>query len=124
MSRLAAIGLLFVAGAAAAGAAGDQRVTVRVSPKVALEPALLTVRAMVEPNDDNRALTIVVSSAGYSRTSEIPLDGKASQRLNLFELRNVPAGTYEVTATLVGARGEIATAMQLAKVQPAPGRSH
>ena len=124
MRRFAVIGLLCCAVFGTVDIAGDQRLTLRVSPAVALAPALLTVRASIEPDDANRALTIAVSSASYTRTSEIALDGKSSQRVSVFELRDVPAGLYEVKATLVGSHGHIATAMQLAKVQPAPGYMH
>ena len=97
------------------------RIAVRVSPAVASAPAILTVRTTVEPNDQNRMLTIEVDSSTYRRTSEIPLDGKNSQRTSVVELRDVPTGLYEVRAVLVGPRGPIATAMQLVKVAPSAG---
>lgn len=124
MKHLSAIGLLaaclFVT-AATTDASGPQRLAIRVSPAMAMAPAALTVRATIEPNDDNRALNITIDSASYHRTSEISLDGKAAQRTSTFELRDVPTGLYEVRATLLGPSGELATAMQLVKVQPAPG---
>ena len=60
-------------------------------------------------------------SARYERTSEVPLDGKQSQRMNLLELRDVPPGLYEITATLVGAAGRLARATRMVKVMPSPG---
>jgi len=123
MSKRIAIRLLILVACATVEATGDQRLKVSVSPAVALAPAAVTVRTLVEPNDANRALNIIVSSAGYARSSEIPLEGKRSQRLNVFELRDIPTGLYEVRATLVGPSGPLATAMQLVKVEPAAGRS-
>ena len=42
--------------------AAGEPLAMRVSPRVALEPALLTVRTTVEANPDNRALEIVAQS--------------------------------------------------------------
>ena len=123
MTTRIAIRLLCLVAYATVGATADQRLKVSVSPAVALAPAAVTVRTLVEPSDANRALSIVVSSAHYTRSSEIPLEGKQSQRVNVFELRDIPTGLYEVRATLVGATGPLATAMRLVKVEPAPGSS-
>jgi hypothetical protein len=97
------------------------RVAIRVSPAVAFAPAVLSVRTTVEPSDENRLLSIEVNSSTYSRTSEIPLDGKNAQRTSVIELRDVPTGLYEVRAVLVGPNGPIAKTMQLVKVEPAAG---
>jgi hypothetical protein len=100
---------------------GGPRLAIRVSPAVALAPAFLTVRAIVEPSDDNRMLNVEVDSPTYHRSSEIPLDGKHAQRVNVFEVRNLPTGLYEVRAVLVGPSGPIAKTLQLVKVEPAAG---
>jgi hypothetical protein len=101
---------------------GSQRLAVRVSPVVALAPAFLTIRASVEPSDDNRTLNVVVDSDGYSTSSDIPLEGRSAARLNVIELKDVPSGLYEVRAVLMGSQGPLASTMQLVKVQPAVGR--
>jgi hypothetical protein len=98
-----------------------QRISIRVSPAVALAPAFLRVQVTVEPNDDNRLLDIEIDSPAYSRTSEITLDGKNAQRVNLLEVKGVPSGLYEVRATLTGPSGPIAKSMQIVKVEPAAG---
>lgn len=121
MKKLAAIGLLTCVAAATTQVTAAQRLAIRVSPAVALAPASVTVRATIEPNDANRALQITVSSPSYVRTSEISLDGRNAQRVNVFELKDVPTGLYEVRAILVGTTGQVASAMQLVKIQPAPG---
>ena len=66
------------------------RVAIRVSPAMAYAPATLTVQATVEPNDENRMLAIEVDSSTYSRTSEIPLEGKNGQPTHTINLRDVP----------------------------------
>jgi hypothetical protein len=121
MKKVAAIGLLSFLGYSGIDVAGDQRLSVKVSPAVAVAPASLTVRAFVEPNDANRSLNVVVSSPRYERTSEVPLEGKQSQRVSVFELRDVPPGLYEITATLIGSSGRVARATQMVKVVPSPG---
>ena len=122
MKRFFLIALL---GALAVGPqlTGSQRVAIRVSPAVAMEPAFLTIRAIVEPSDENRKLTVTIDSAGYSSSSDIPLEGRSSARLNVLEIRDVPSGLYEVSAVVSGPKGPLATTMQLVKIQPAPGRS-
>jgi hypothetical protein len=124
MKPLAAIGLLFLLAINAIHINGNQRVSIKVTPAVAVAPAVLTVRAMVEPDDHNRLLTIIVSSDSYQRISELPLEGRNAQRLNVVELRDLPTGLYEVKAVLAGTGGDTAKAVQLVKVQPSPGYSH
>ena len=121
MKRLAAIGLIALAGAPSIR--GDERLSLKVSPVMALAPASVTIRAIVEPNEANRLLSIAVISGDYERTSEVPLEGKNAPRLNVFELRDLPTGLYEVQATLVGESGRIAATTQLMKVQQSPGHS-
>jgi hypothetical protein len=101
---------------------GSQQLAVRVSPVVATAPAFLTIRMTIEPNDDNRRLSVIVDSGEYSTSSEIPLEGRNSARLNVIELKDVPTGLYEVRAVLIGSHGPIASSMQLVKVARAPGR--
>jgi len=100
---------------------GGQRLAIRVSPAVALAPALLTIRTTIEPSDDNRMLNIVVESPTYHRRSEIPLDGKNAHRVSVYEVKGLPPGLYEVRAILVGPGGPIANSMQLVKIEPAAG---
>ena len=104
-----------------AGAGGPQKLTLRVSPAIAMAPAFLTIRTTVESDADNRSLEIVVDSANFQRTSQIPLDGLNAPRLNVIELRDIPTGLYEVKAVLVGAHGPRANTMQLVKVEPSAG---
>jgi hypothetical protein len=101
---------------------GAERVTIRVSPTVAMAPALLTIRTTIEPNDDNRLLRVNVDSGGYSTSSDIPLEGRSAPRLNVVQVKNVPSGVYEVRAVLVGSTGPRATTMQLVRIAPAAGQ--
>jgi hypothetical protein len=123
MKHLLPFGLAALCALSAADLTAGQRIAIRVSPAVALAPAVLTVRATVEPSDDNRLLSIEVDSPTYRRSSEIPLDGRNAQRTNTLELRDVPTGLYEVRAELIGPSGTLARTMQLVKVEPAAGHT-
>src|SRR6185295_18774367 len=113
MNKLSTVAFLGVFVLIAPHLSGGQRLAIRVSPAVALAPALVTVRTTIEPSDDNRMLTIAVDSPTYHRSSEIPLDGKNAQRMNVVEVKGLPTGLYEVRAVLVGPSGPIANSMQL-----------
>ena len=97
--------------------------TVRLTPNVALAPALLTVRAVIEADADNRALEVVAVSSDYYRSSVVPLNGANAPRLNVIEFKNLPPGTYEVTSLLIGASGERGAIAHLFRVAPAVGSS-
>ena len=111
---------LCVMGLALSSDAGE-RLSMRVTPKMALEPALVTVRTIVEANAENRLLEVVAESADYYRSSAIQLDGASAPRLNVIELKNLPTGTYEVTSVLVGTGGHRTAVTQLVRVAAAPG---
>lgn len=111
---------LCVMGLALSSDAGG-RLTMRVSPRMALEPALVTVRTVIEADAENRLLEIVAESSDYYRSSSIQLDGAIAPRLNVFELKNLPTGTYEVTSVLVGTGGHRTAVSQVIRVAAAPG---
>ena len=62
------VGLL-VASAGPLGA--DARLSMKVSPPVALAPANLTMRAIIVPDSRNRMLQITAESGDYYRSSDI-----------------------------------------------------
>ena len=105
---------------AAPSGAGD-RLAMRLSPAAAVEPGVLTVQTVVETDAENRALAIVAQSADWYRSSWIELAGEEAPRLNVFQFRNLPTGTYEVTSILVGAAGERAAVSRMFRVAPATG---
>jgi hypothetical protein len=96
------LGMLFVS---ALPVAAGEPVGLRVRPAVAFAPAFLKVHAVVEPDADNRSLEIVADSPEFYRSSQVPLDGDQAARTTTLEFRDLPTGTYEVTAILTGARG-------------------
>jgi len=96
--------------------------TIRVSPRAAMAPAIITVRAIIEADTDNRALEVIAQSPDFYRSSYVELDGANAQRVNVFQFRNLPSGTYEVTSVLVGSRGRRAAAAGYFQVTSSPGR--
>lgn len=123
MKAVSLVSLLMLVAVSTPQARGNsnQRIAIRVSPVMAFAPAMLTVRTTIEPNDDNRSLSIEVDSDTYHRGSEITLDGKNAARLSVFDFRGVPSGLYEVRAVLFGPGGPIAKTIQLVRVEPSPG---
>jgi hypothetical protein len=83
-----------------------ERITMRVSPSVAFAPANLIVRAMIEANEENRAVQIIAESVDFYRSSEVQLEGDKAPRTSMIEFRNLPPGTYDVRALVFGSDGK------------------
>jgi len=79
--------------------------TMKVTPRTALAPAVIRVEVAVEADDDNRRLRIVAESEDFYRASELQIDGATGPRVRSIDFRHLPGGTYEVSATLSGIRG-------------------
>jgi hypothetical protein len=94
-------GLLLVALTADA----TQRIGISVSPRMGFEPTNLVVRVVTERHADNRLVKVVAESDGFAASSERQLDGEDGPRTATFEFRQLPAGVYDVRATLIGANG-------------------
>jgi len=78
---------------------------IRVSPSVSFAPAVVRVQATIELDADNRAVEITADSGEFYRSSRIQLEGDRAARTNIFEFPGLPAGDYEVTATVFGSDG-------------------
>ncbi len=104
MRRATIVGLL-VAASAIVGTAKES-VSIRVSPRVAFSPADLTIQVTLEPDADNRTLTIVVDSDDFYRASAIQLDGDRTARITTVTFRGVPPGDYGLTAAVIGETGQ------------------
>jgi hypothetical protein len=124
MRKLAIFVVVSVLGLTTPELHGNQKIGLRVSPTVAMAPALVVARVTIEPSDDNRLLTLEVDSPNYRRTSEMSLDGKNAPRTSVFELKGLSSGLYEVRAVLTGPGGPIANTMLLVRVEPAAGHTY
>jgi len=100
---------------------GASALTQRVSPVMTMAPGFVTIRVNIEPSPDNRLLAVIVESSDYYRRSELELDGSQATRTNVFELRDLPSGVYQITSIVTGAHGTRTTATSLARVAPSAG---
>lgn len=102
---------------AAIPAAGNEGLSLRVSPEMCVEPAYVLVRVTIEPDEDNRSLEIVAESEDFFRSSQIELDGAHASRIRVLQYRGLPAGEYEVRGVLIGRDGhQRAMARRMLKV--------
>ncbi|HEX7793582.1 MAG TPA: hypothetical protein VF456_04485 [Vicinamibacterales bacterium] len=100
----------------------NECMSMKVSPRQALAPVNLRVSVRVEPNAENRILTIVADSPQFYRSSQIPLEGDRAPKTFTIEYPNVPGGQYEVTSVLFNSIGrERATIRETAHVVPVGG---
>ena len=98
-----------------------ERLTMRVSPSVAIAPADLIVRTNIEANADNRSIEIIAESTEFYRSSEQPINGDHAPRTTQFEFRGLPGGQYMVTAVLKGANdSQLARTRQEVNVVESP----
>jgi hypothetical protein len=93
-----AAALLFGTGAVVV--AKDEPVLISVGPSISFEPGNVRIVSRVEPSAANRALVIEVESGSHYSSSEVPLEGEQAPRSRAIFLKNLPAGDYQVVATL------------------------
>lgn len=105
-SRLWLFGLAL--STATLAAEGDP-VTLRVNPTISVAPTMLAIRVNVAPQPENRALEIVLDSSDFYRLSRVELNGDRGPIVSTMRIDHVPAGEYEVTATVIGADGKRGT---------------
>ena len=102
--RAIVCGLALTASSVTVGA--GEKFTMKASPEISFAPALLTVRTVIEPDPDNRALEIAIDSQDFYRSSLIQLEGDQAPRTSVIQFRSVPGGSYMISARLLGQSGE------------------
>jgi hypothetical protein len=83
-----------------------ERLTMRVTPRMAFAPATVIVDAVAERDPANRALQIQVMSSDYYRSSLMQLDGDQASRTTTVRYEGLPGGTYDVRVILFGSDGQ------------------
>jgi hypothetical protein len=78
----------------------DEAISITVRPAVTSYRGSAQLKVLVSRNERNRVLVWEVDGPGYYRSSSIALDGAASPRSYFFQVRELPAGEYEVRATV------------------------
>jgi hypothetical protein len=81
------------------------RLQLRISSYFLPAGSDLSVVVRVEPDEENRELTVFVDSADYFRSSMEPLDGADAARAHQFRFKSLPAGQYALVARLEGTKG-------------------
>src|SRR5262249_54537655 len=94
--------LLLTALSAGAGRGG---VAIRVRPAFSIDPADVLVEGDIARRGQNRLLRVSLESGEYYWSSERQLEGDASPRTSAFECLQLPAGSYDVEAQVVGSDG-------------------
>lgn len=79
--------------------------SVTFSPVIAFAGADLRVVVRVQPDAGNRRLQLSVDAPTFFASTERQLDGIEGARAHTFNVRELPAGDYQIVATLEGADG-------------------
>ena len=78
----------------------DEAISITVRPAVTSFRGNAQLKVLVSRNERNRVLVWEVDGPNYYRSSSIPLDGAASPRSYFFMVRELPAGEFDVRATV------------------------
>lgn len=100
------VGLLFGLVVLASSSLGAGAGLTVQAPTIMLAPGHLVVQIVVEPDAANRAIQVIADSVDLYQSSEVQLDGVHAPRRHTFEFKDLPSGTYEIHATLIGADGQ------------------
>jgi hypothetical protein len=98
------------------GRALDDRLELRVRPKMAPSPGWFRATAMVERHASNRRLTFAAESEDYYRSSSISLDGAESARTHSVTFQQLPPGKYDITVILERNDGPVIVAADVVSV--------
>ncbi len=78
----------------------DEAVSITVRPAVAHVKGNAQVKVLVARHERNRSLVWEVDGPNYYRSSAMDLDGASSPRSYFFMMRDLPAGSFEVRASV------------------------
>ena len=78
----------------------DEAISITVRPAVATVNGSAQLRVLVARDEKNRSLMWEVDGPNYYRSSSMELDGAAAARSYFFVVRDLPAGEFEVRATI------------------------
>ena len=96
------LGVALVAGILAASGplSADDPLALSVRPAVARYPGHAELKVLVARNEMNRALQWEIEGETFYRSSSIQLNGASAPRSHTFRVRGLPAGDFEVRATV------------------------
>ena len=103
---------------------GREIANIRVTPATSFAPANVSVEVAVERHRDNRKLALTVHSGRFYWSSQRQLAGGDGPYVSIFLCRELPAGEYDVQASVLGdarkVRGTVSTHIVVAPRASAP----
>jgi hypothetical protein len=97
----------------------DEAISITVRPAVTSYRGNAQLKVLVSRNEKNRTLVWEVDGPNYYRSSSISLDGAASPRSYFFMVRELPAGEFDVRATVK--RNDSTTAVDRSSIKVVGG---
>jgi hypothetical protein len=99
----------------------DEAISITVRPAVTSYRGSAQLKVLVSRDEKNRVLVWEVDGPDYYRSSSIALDGAASPRSYLFTVKDLPAGEFDVRATI--RRNDSSAAMDRSTIKVVGGPS-
>jgi hypothetical protein len=99
----------------------DEAISITVRPAVTSFRGNAQLRVLVSRNEKNRSLIWEVDGPNYYRSSSITLDGAAAARSYFFMVKDLPAGEFDVRATVKRNDSSAAMDRSTIKVIGGPG---
>src|SRR5262245_4973996 len=72
----------------------------------AVAPANVYIQTILERSEQHRSIQIVTESEVFYSSSSVSLDGDRAPRMNTFKIAQLPAGHYNVVASVFGSDGK------------------
>jgi hypothetical protein len=99
----------------------DEAISITVRPAVTSFRGNALLRVLVSRNERNRVLFWEVDGPNYYRSSSMTLDGAAAARSYFFMVKDLPAGEFDVRATVK--RNDSSAAMDRSTIRVIGGPS-
>jgi hypothetical protein len=120
MKAFLGVALVAAAIAVSTRASADEAISLSVRPKVAPYRGNAQVRVLVSRDEKNRTLVWELDGPNYYRSTSIELQGATAPRSHFFLARDLPAGQFEVRATVTRDDRSTATAVSTLQVVGGP----
>ena len=97
----------------------DEAISITVRPSVTSFGGNALLRVLVSRNENNRVLVWEVDGPNYYRSSSMTLNGAAAARSYFFMVKELPAGVFDVRATVK--RNDSSAAMDRSSIKVVGG---
>ena len=99
----------------------DEAISITVRPAVTSYRGSAQLKVLVSRDEKNRTLVWEVDGPNYYRSSSIALDGASSPRSYFFMVKDLPAGEFDVRASVK--RNDSSVAMDRSSIKVVGGPS-